>query len=86
MDPGLAGMIDTAPGASNGLGRAGIAAERAERSPAEVAAASRRSTAAGRHGTPDEFASALAVLASARAACVTGARTRVDGGLLRSIG
>jgi 3-oxoacyl-[acyl-carrier protein] reductase len=62
------------------------AAERAKQTPAEVAAASQRSIPAGRYGTPDEFASVLAFLASARASYVTGTQIRVDGGLIRSIG
>lgn len=39
---------------------------------------------AGRHGTTEEFAAAVAFLASTRASYVTGAQMRCDGGLVRS--
>ncbi len=39
----------------------------------------------GRYGDPAEFADAVAFLASARAGYITGAKLRVDGGMIRGI-
>ncbi|MFJ9760029.1 SDR family oxidoreductase [Streptomyces sp. NPDC101149] len=61
------------------------AAERTGRSPAEVAAESRRTIPAGRYGRPEEFAAAAAFLCGAPASYVTGVALRCDGGLIRSL-
>jgi 3-oxoacyl-[acyl-carrier protein] reductase len=63
----------------------GLAAERQGKSVADIAAASAASIPAGRYGTPREFADMVTFLASERASYVTGARIRVDGGMIRSI-
>jgi 3-oxoacyl-[acyl-carrier protein] reductase len=60
-------------------------AQREQRPLAEVQAASVASIPIGRYGEPDEFAAAVAFLASARAAYVTGSLLRVDGGLIPSL-
>ena len=39
----------------------------------------------GRYGTPEEFASVVAFLASVRASYVTGTQVRVDGGAMKSV-
>jgi len=39
----------------------------------------------GRYGTPEEFADAVAFLASERASYITGATLQVDGGMIRSL-
>ncbi|CAL9373788.1 3-oxoacyl-[acyl-carrier-protein] reductase FabG [Streptomyces sp. enrichment culture] len=50
----------------------------------EVRDASRAEIPAGRFGTPDEFAAAVAFLASAQASYITGEQLRCDGGLVRA--
>lgn len=51
----------------------------------EVIAESTGSIPVGRYGTPEEYADAVAFLASARAAYITGSVIRVDGGYLPNI-
>ncbi len=60
-------------------------AEREGRSVEEVAAESTGSIPVGRYGEPDEYADAVAFLASTRASYITGSIIRVDGGLIGSI-
>lgn len=61
------------------------AAKRAGTTRDDIAAASRATIPVGRYGNPEEFADAVAFLASARAAYITGTTLRVDGGMIRSI-
>ena len=63
----------------------GLAAERGNQSRDAVREASWKTIPAGRYGTPEEFADVVTFLASARASYVTGAKIRVDGGMIRSI-
>jgi 3-oxoacyl-[acyl-carrier protein] reductase len=63
----------------------GAAASARGISQAEVAKSSAATIPIGRYGTAQEFADVVAFLASTRAAYVTGAKIRVDGGLVRSI-
>jgi 3-oxoacyl-[acyl-carrier protein] reductase len=51
----------------------------------EVVAASTASIPAKRYGKPEEYADAVAFLASERAAFITGSVVRVDGGMIPSI-
>lgn len=60
-------------------------AKREGRSVGEVAAESVASIPVGRYGQPEEYGDAVAFLASARAAYITGSVIRVDGGLIASI-
>jgi 3-oxoacyl-[acyl-carrier protein] reductase len=60
-------------------------AKRENRSVDSVAAESASSIAVGRYGAPEEYADAVAFLASARASYITGSVIRVDGGLITSI-
>lgn len=50
-----------------------------------VAKASAAAIPIGRYGRPEEFSDAVAFLVSARASYITGAKLRVDGGLIRGI-
>jgi len=61
------------------------AAEKQGKSRAQVAHESANSIPAARYGRPEEFGDVIAFLASTRASYVTGAKIRVDGGMIRSI-
>jgi 3-oxoacyl-[acyl-carrier protein] reductase len=52
---------------------------------AEAAAASAAAIPTGRYGNPEEYAAAVAFLASAQASFITGTQLRVDGGQIASI-
>ena len=59
-------------------------ARRENRTVEEVAAESTRAIPLGRYGKPEEYAAAVAFLASEQAAYITGSIIRVDGGLIAS--
>jgi 3-oxoacyl-[acyl-carrier protein] reductase len=63
----------------------GAAAQRQGRSSEEVRRANEVSIPLGRYGRPDEFAAAVAFLASDRASYITGITVYVDGGKLASV-
>jgi 3-oxoacyl-[acyl-carrier protein] reductase len=63
----------------------GAAAQRQGRSSEEVRRANEVSNPLGRYGRPDEFAAAVAFLASDRASYITGITVYVDGGKLASV-
>jgi 3-oxoacyl-[acyl-carrier protein] reductase len=60
-------------------------AKREGRSVEEVAAESAATIPVGRYGKPEEYADVVVFLASTRAAYITGAVIRVDGGMTTSI-
>lgn len=61
------------------------AAKRQNKTPEEIAEASRATIPMGRYGAVEEFAAVATFLVSARASYVTGSKFRCDGGLIRSI-
>lgn len=63
----------------------GAAAAKQGKSRDEVAKASQAMIPMGRYGRPEEFADAVAFLASARAGYITGSKLRVDGGMIRGV-
>lgn len=63
----------------------GTAAAKQGKSREEIAKASQATIPMGRYGRPEEFADAVAFLASTRASYITGSTLRVDGGMIRSV-
>lgn len=63
----------------------GAAAAKQGKSREDIAKASQAAIPAGRYGRPEEFADAVAFLASARASYITGSKLRVDGGMIRGL-
>lgn len=51
----------------------------------DISASAKAAIPVGRYGRPEEFADAVAFLASERAAYITGTKIRVDGGQTRSV-
>jgi len=62
-----------------------VRAKREGRKVEEVAAESMATIPVGRYGKPEEYGEVVAFLASERAAYITGAVIRVDGGMIASI-
>lgn len=60
-------------------------ASREKRSVESVVSESTAAIPAGRYGAPEEYADAVAFLASRRASYITGSVVRVDGGYIQSI-
>jgi 3-oxoacyl-[acyl-carrier protein] reductase len=60
-------------------------AQREAKSVDDVRAESSKTIPMGRYGDPEEYAAAVAFLASAKASYITGSSLRIDGGLLASI-
>jgi 3-oxoacyl-[acyl-carrier protein] reductase len=60
-------------------------AKRENRTVESVVAESTSSIPAGRYGRPEEFAAAVAFLASEQASYITGSVVRIDGGLIPSV-
>jgi 3-oxoacyl-[acyl-carrier protein] reductase len=60
-------------------------AKRENRTVESVVAESTSSIPAGRYGRPEEFAAAVAFLASEQASYITGSILRIDGGLIPSV-
>ena len=60
-------------------------AQREGSTPEQVATASANGIPLRRYGTPEEYGAAVAFLASAAAAYITGTTLRVDGGLVPSL-
>src|ERR1700727_1806248 len=60
-------------------------AKREGRTVDEVSAESNASIPIGRYGEPQEYADAVAFLASERASYITGTMLRVDGGLISGV-
>jgi 3-oxoacyl-[acyl-carrier protein] reductase len=63
----------------------GAAAAKQGKSREEIAKASQATIPMGRYGRPEEFADAVAFLASTRAGYITGSKLRVDGGMIRGL-